>query len=144
MDDALLVHVIEGHQDLLDQVGSVFVGEAPAVRAYFIHDLQQVAVLEQLHNKVEVLLVFQELEHVNDVGVLKLLEHVELSFEKIAEILIILNPAFLADFDGTVDVDFYVCRSVDFAKCASTQQSCPFVQGLDVVDGLDDSRVAEV
>ena len=39
MQNALLMHVVEGHQDLLYYLGCVFFGESPVVFYDFIVDL---------------------------------------------------------------------------------------------------------
>ena len=78
MDHVLLVHVVESSQDLLDQVCRVFIVKLPVVSRDLVEDLQEITIFNQLHDEVNVLFIFEQLVNVHNMGMVELLEHLEL------------------------------------------------------------------
>lgn len=75
MQDILLMHVVEGHQNLFKDVACIAFREAPAIIPCLVVHFHQVSVLNQLHDNVHVFFVHVKLQHVHNVRMIKRLEH---------------------------------------------------------------------
>ena len=74
MDNTLLMHIVQSHQDLFDDLTSIFLGKILAVRYDVFIDFHKITMLNQFHDKVKVLVIGKELENMNDMGMVKALQ----------------------------------------------------------------------
>jgi len=71
MHHLLLVHVVECHQYLFDDVSSVSLGKRPPVFNDAIVYFHQVAERHEFHHYIEIASIGEEFEHMNDMGVIE-------------------------------------------------------------------------
>ena len=74
MHDVQSVHVVESEAELLDNVG----GSVFRERTLFLNHVEQITARNQLHDNVVASAIFHELKDASNVGVDRLLEHIQL------------------------------------------------------------------
>ena len=81
MDDALLVHIVDSQQNLLDD-GSCFVlGEFLRLE----NVTAEVSTCHQFHDHIEVSWTFQQLHHSHDIRVLRLAEDLQFLLHQLVD-----------------------------------------------------------
>ena len=115
MHDIEVVHVVEGQQELLDDVRCVSFREFPPV---FNH-VEKVATRDQLHDDVVAAIVFHQFEDSCDVGMHRLLQRSKLISVQLLEQFVFLQASLSDDFDGAGYLGLLVLTKFDRAKGAS-------------------------
>ena len=76
MHNFLLVHIVKCRKYLKDEASRIGCSEVIIVRTDLIQDIHQVAILDQLHREVEIVIIFEQFKHVDDVRVNQVPQHV--------------------------------------------------------------------
>ena len=81
MNDALLVHIVDSQQNLLDD------GSCSVLRAFLRLEnvTAEISTCHQFHDHVEVSWTFQELHHSHDIGVLCLAEDLQFLLHQLVD-----------------------------------------------------------
>lgn len=94
MEDLVLVHAVDGFQQILGDEGSGLLGEVLVLR----DDVVELPIAAQLQQGVEVRFVVEEPIHIDDVGVIQKCLDLELADELLQDI-ILDDLLFLQDLD---------------------------------------------
>jgi len=115
MDDVVGVAIVDATEDLLNQNSSVFLSEFATGEDFF----KELSSLADLLDNVVSLVVFEELEHFHNIGVIQLLENVDLVEEHAA--LIFVHVALLQDLNGSLGGGVTVDTHSHFTECSLSE-----------------------
>jgi hypothetical protein len=115
MDDVVLVAVVHAREDLLDQEGGVTLGELTAGEDL----VEELSTLADLLHDVVAFVVFEELEHLDNVGVIQFLKNVNLVEEHAAFILI--HVRFTEHLHGTLCCSLAMHAHSNLAECTVSE-----------------------
>ena len=115
MYDVVKVAVVDATENLLNQNGSVLLSEFATSQNLF----EQLSSLADLLHDIVSLVVLEEFEHLHDVGVIELLENVDLVEEHAA--FVFVHVALFEDLDGSLGSSVSVDTHSDFAESSLSE-----------------------
>ena len=115
MDDVVLMAVVHAGKHLLDQKGGIALRKLTTSKDL----IEELATLADLLHDVVSFVIFEEFEHLHNVGVIQFLENVDLVEEHATFVFVHVRLA--EHFDGTLSCGLTVHAHSYLAKCTVAQ-----------------------
>ena len=112
VDDAVDVHIVDSHEQLLHKDGSLFLLEFAPVDDVVI----ELAALANLCNNVHVLLILEDLVHLDHVGVVQMLQYLNLVLLDL--LFVIAHSAYLQYLHCSLSAKLSVDAHTNLTKCS--------------------------
>ena len=129
MYDVVSVHIVQSHQDLLQDNGSLLLVK---VASCVLQLVVQLTAAEELSYYVIILVIFQKSSDLHDIGMAQIMKQLQLINQKLIEHLLLLNLLLKNNFYGTFLACQKVLAFIHSSVLPLTQQLLEVVKLIDV------------